>query len=423
MKLTYIYSACIKIETNDCSIICDPWFTQGAFGGTWYHFPFKEIKPIDLGFFDYIYISHIHPDHYDHIWVKEYIELFPETKVIIANWGRPSPLAQKMKRDGIEYQEITDLIINDTKIKILPHETGSKSDIDSALIVSSEKELIVNMNDCIWDESFYRKVNKISDEMTNKDRFKIGLFSYTSAGPYPHTYWFDTPELKSKSDFHKQKFLDHYQSKINTISCDINIPFAGQFILGGEASVFNNYRGICDATEVYKFDSKAKILFEFCEGYVDLNTKEVHGIRKEPFSEEDLEKRTNEIKKCLPYYSNDVNDSLASKIRLKPLIDIAFKKALNRSRENILYNYILNVDEQESYSLDLSEGLLHSGTKINSQSDVINHTIFIKKSLLISLLLGIEHWDNAEKGSMYMSRRTPDIFVRKAQSFLHFFCI
>ena len=26
----YIYSACIVITTDDCKILCDPWFTQGA---------------------------------------------------------------------------------------------------------------------------------------------------------------------------------------------------------------------------------------------------------------------------------------------------------------------------------------------------------------------------------------------------------
>ena len=57
MKIEYIYSACIVITTDDCKILCDPWFTQGAFGGTWYHFPYKKVEPQNIGFCDYICIS------------------------------------------------------------------------------------------------------------------------------------------------------------------------------------------------------------------------------------------------------------------------------------------------------------------------------------------------------------------------------
>ena len=78
--------------------------------------------------------------------------------------------------------------------------------------------------------------------MMTPPRRTFQLFSYTSAGPYPHTYWYGKDELKVKSDNHKDKFLEHYKSKINTLKCDMNIPFAGQFLLGGESSKYNEYR-------------------------------------------------------------------------------------------------------------------------------------------------------------------------------------
>ena len=39
MIVKYIYSACIQIETKDVRILCDPWFSEGIYDGSWYHFP------------------------------------------------------------------------------------------------------------------------------------------------------------------------------------------------------------------------------------------------------------------------------------------------------------------------------------------------------------------------------------------------
>ena len=60
IKVSYIYSACIIIETEDCKILCDPWFTEGIYDGSWFHFP-KVDDPVKLiREVDFIYISHTH---------------------------------------------------------------------------------------------------------------------------------------------------------------------------------------------------------------------------------------------------------------------------------------------------------------------------------------------------------------------------
>ena len=46
MKVKYIYSACIEVECNGFRILTDPWFTDGAYDGTWYQYP--KINPFDF---------------------------------------------------------------------------------------------------------------------------------------------------------------------------------------------------------------------------------------------------------------------------------------------------------------------------------------------------------------------------------------
>ena len=74
--------------------------------------PFKLKNPLkNLGNCDYIYISHIHPDHYDPIFLKKYINRYGEKKIIIQKRD-PNFLLKKMIRDGFNPIE-TEVIENE----------------------------------------------------------------------------------------------------------------------------------------------------------------------------------------------------------------------------------------------------------------------------------------------------------------------
>ena len=42
ITVQYFNSACVGIRTPDLSILCNPWFTEGAFDGAWHTFPKME---------------------------------------------------------------------------------------------------------------------------------------------------------------------------------------------------------------------------------------------------------------------------------------------------------------------------------------------------------------------------------------------
>src|SRR5215470_164070 len=100
IRIDYIYSACVVISTPDFRILCDPWFTEGIYDGSWYHYP-KVDRPLErVGDCDVIYVSHIHPDHYDPAFIKEYFRAFGVKPVYIAN-HRMNHLRNKMRADGL----------------------------------------------------------------------------------------------------------------------------------------------------------------------------------------------------------------------------------------------------------------------------------------------------------------------------------
>ncbi|HEY6422019.1 MAG TPA: Rieske 2Fe-2S domain-containing protein [Pseudonocardiaceae bacterium] len=65
MRVTGLGHAGLFIETAAGSVLCDPWVNP-AFFGSW--FPFPDNSDLDwhtLGHADYLYISHLHRDHFD----------------------------------------------------------------------------------------------------------------------------------------------------------------------------------------------------------------------------------------------------------------------------------------------------------------------------------------------------------------------
>ena len=61
MEFKFLRGACILIEGGNKRILCDPWLEDGIYYGSWAHYPPYDWK--DDFNLDYIYVSHIHPDH------------------------------------------------------------------------------------------------------------------------------------------------------------------------------------------------------------------------------------------------------------------------------------------------------------------------------------------------------------------------
>jgi UDP-MurNAc hydroxylase len=72
MRITFLGQAGLYVETKGVSILCDPWFNP-AFYGAWYPFPANDaIDPAAIGSPTYLYVSHLHHDHFDPAWLRDH---------------------------------------------------------------------------------------------------------------------------------------------------------------------------------------------------------------------------------------------------------------------------------------------------------------------------------------------------------------
>ena len=423
ITVRYIYSACIVTTTPDVRILHDPWFSEGVYDGSWYHYP-KIADPIAaIGDVDLIYVSHIHPDHYDGAFLKAYFQAYGVKPVLIAG-HTPNHLAGKMRGEGLQATIVdTPMEMGNTTIAIVPHKTGSASDIDSAIILkyraSDRVHCVVNANDIIFDATMRQRLKAAAGDVD------ILLCGYTGAGPYPQTYFdLDDPQLLIEGDKKKRAFFDRYRALTDEIEARVNIPFAGQYILGGRLAPLNAFRGVADPVEVTAFDPRAVVLADN-GGEIDTASLVPTRTRTEPYDPADMAARAAALASQPMDYERLMALDEVHQLPLKRLLGIAAQRAKAKSECHSDYFFCIGLPGGAYATINANSAATTPCT-FTATTDgwpEPRSEITIDPRYLFGLLTGIYHWNNAEVGSQFFSRRTPNIFNREAQAFLNFLSV
>lgn len=416
----YIYSACIVTTTPDVRILHDPWFTEGAYDGSWFQYP-KISDPIkSIGEVDLIYVSHVHPDHYDSIFLKKYFAEYGVKEVIVADHAT-NHLVNKMHADGIAATILRERRqIRNTTIEIVPHKTNSISDIDSAIIVKyfdgNREHCVVNTNDIIFDDAMVDALRRAVNEPD------ILFCGYTGAGPYPQTYFdFEDPRLLEEAEKKRLVFFDRYLRLSRAMNAKVNIPFAGKYILGGKLAKLNAYRGVADAIEVMTIDPKALVL---ADGGGEINTSDLKptAVRTERYSLADIQRREDEICAHKMDYERLIDAQEIHQLPIKRLLVAAARRASGKSECETDYFFVISLPNNELAIINANKmpERLIKFMKNTSELPEPRSEIHIDPRYLFGLLANVYHWNNAEVGSQYNTRRTPNELNRAAQSFLNY---
>ena len=166
--IRYIYSACVVIETPDIKILCDPWFTDGVYDGSWFHFPVVDDPISKIGDCDYIYVSHLHPDHYDPIFLRRYMQVFGPKEILLA--ARKFPYLEKIAlSSGFNCRVVSaPLRIGQTTVSLIAHKPEDMNEIDSVIHVEfstrTRRHSVLNSNDVIFTDVFLKEIKEMFGE-------------------------------------------------------------------------------------------------------------------------------------------------------------------------------------------------------------------------------------------------------------------
>lgn len=421
MLVRYIYSACVVIETTEIKILCDPWFTPGAYDGSWYQYPPLPKDPIEIiGKVDYIYISHIHPDHYDRNFLKNYLNIHSDAKIIIGE-TKPPYLSNKMRVDGFNPQIISHIQVGSTKFYIFANNAYEHDNIDTALVVTRSHLSVVNLNDNPFDR---QQINQILEICPNHSP-TFALLPYCGAGPYPQTYEFESLEdLLIAATKKKEQFLSLYSKYISSLNPLRAMPFAGKYFLAGALSTLNKYRGIPDATSVLETHPEISIVLDDGgESIFDLETLTTTSQRYNPYQNTKISNYLKSISFPGYDYEREICPIGNRSLPIIPLINSAYHKSIKYSRvkedfwlcfktNRLKYYLVFNIAIGSNSEVQLIE---------NISTLIPRCEIFIDERYFFGLLTRLYHWNNAEVGSQYRVRRVPDIYNVEVFNFLNRF--
>jgi UDP-MurNAc hydroxylase len=149
MRVTGLGHASALIETEFGSVLTDPWVNPAYFG-SW--FPFPDNSGLDwdtIGQADYLFISHLHRDHFDPEHLKRHIS--KKATVLLPAYAT-SELEDQLRELGFSsfVKTVSDEVVELDGLQVMIQSLTSPTDGpigDSSLWLSDGKTILLNQND------------------------------------------------------------------------------------------------------------------------------------------------------------------------------------------------------------------------------------------------------------------------------------
>jgi UDP-MurNAc hydroxylase len=436
MKLTYLKSASVVIEHNGIKILCDPWLVDGEYYGSWYHYPPVNFKIQNYDDVDYIYISHIHLDHFSPKTLKQmnkkipiiilkYIDKFLKNnlerlgfKVIELEHNLRTPLKGNLHIRILAADYCNpELCGIQTGCSIIEKKYGA-THIDSMCVIDNDEKVIVNTNDC----PFELAKTSASDIMKNYKKIDLLLVGYAGAGPYPQCFeMLNKSEKNIAAEKKKKQFFKQAEDYINLLNPKYFMPFAGRYTLAGKLSSLNNIRGVPEIEEAFDFfntksdidKKKSKCFLLNSEKSFDLNLE----YFSDPYIPIDINEKNKYVNQHMSIQKFDYENEFVENEELEMMISLAYQR-FERKRKEINFKskcqVLLPILDNKCVIISLNG----EGYRICLENEIPQIDYYVKFTVDPRLLKWIlkgpkfAHWNNAEVGSHIKFDRHPNIFER-----------
>jgi len=434
MQLEFISNTGLYLEHAGMVIGMDLWFTQGAFEGSWFHYPPLRRTKFSIKDCQYIYISHIHPDHCD---LKALSEASRKVMFIVPNYFKQL-LERKLRAFGFkrvislapEQQVTLDCGARVTLFGQFVNNLYAKADfgnlIDSAILVEWDGKVILNCNDNYLDEQSARAI------VERYPAIDLALMPHSASGPYPASFRnLTTAEKVSEALRLQRQYIAHFVQMTGIIKPRLVVPMAAEYAIVGRMYEKNPHIGLASAHDavnaVYegmaKSGGKTRAIHLDCGTILNLDTTEVSGLPVRQSAMTALMEFATDLKD-IPY-SYDWETACTNVAEFDALMQKArqhiwnVQTRLNWKRD---YNVYLSVDEELGYAFNFSE---MGYTKLDGYPEKKIAPFlecFLSRQLLYSILTRRSHWNNAEGGLHIDFNRDPNEYVPEVfvlLSFLH----
>lgn len=439
MRLTYLQSSTVIIEHAGVRLLCDPWLHDGIYYGAWAQYPPFHFDIKKLGKIDYIYISHIHPDHIDKITLEKLdknipilIHRFPEKylKNTIESMGFKTLELEHDTRTHLKNGlHINILAADDCDPKICGRAFACNferarfgtNQIDTLAVFDDGKQTILNMNDCPY-EIAYKTAQKVLDHYKTIDLLLVG---YSGASSYPACYDMPLEEKIIAADKKKMLRMNDAKSYIQMLKPRYYLPFAGRYVLSGKLVSRMQLNGEPGLEEA--FDYLNTIIDQnISKGFL-LNSYESFDLDSGKATGSYIPIDTNERQRYLEYLSKRKldyeDDAMPENQPILDLIPKAFDRFTRHRNDAGFYSdtQILIDIGDKTLKLPCDGACYEFVPKDYAPKKYLKLSMDMR--LLYRILRGpkFAHWNNADISYHILWKRIPNVYEMGVYYCLNFF--
>lgn len=421
LTFEFIGNACgVFTGQEGTRVLCDPWIANGVFEGSWYHYPPLTTTPEDVLNVDAVYVSHLHPDHFDERFFN-----FDKSIPIIALEHGHNFLRKKLLELGynnlVLVKDGETVVYKEFAITLFApftrnnfHEAEIGNLIDSAMVI-----------DCNGVKAFNANDNTPTPETCTslKQRFGVidlAMINYNAAGPYPASFAnLDNTEKRSEHDRILDRNIAYMHNLVETLEPRMVLPFAGAYILGGQLSRLNEYLGtttwdVC-AQKLNETGLTSTVVVRLREHDV-LNIESGESSPEyEPINPEHLKQYIQQISGDAYPYELDSSPDLAQIITDLEIASDRMRQRMTRA----------GITSNRTVTIDVDGKPIQIHPKFSTDTDLKatpRLACNLDSRLLRRILDRVSHWNNAEIGCHIEFNRVPNEYqpdLHTALQFLH----
>ena len=221
MLVTYYGQACTLTRAGDIKILTDPWLTEGAYHGTWFHTHVLADAGVTLKTFpkdvDYLFLSHEHQDHMDATTLKHFPADLP---ILICRF--PSPRFRNYLK-GLGFTNVRELASGERihlgdGVYVTVFGTVEYTN-DSAILIEQDGARVFNETDCKLSYTDLQRIGQLGID--------IGFYMFSGANWYPIMYDYPADTMLEMVRRRRKSLLDSLVQRVKLTNPRVAVPAAG----------------------------------------------------------------------------------------------------------------------------------------------------------------------------------------------------
>ncbi len=415
----------LDIENKDLRLLIDPWLNtanEGSWAGSKSgdKLIFKSLNNKEV---DFIYISHLHTDHFDQKFLIDLKKNQKKKFKFIIKRFKDNRLKNYIINCGFKKEFIIDLdefeILNlnkKSKFVILPQESSSntpshyiKYDLDTSCVFIDENVRLYNQVDNPYSLADIKRVmKKLKKKIDIK--FDLAFIPYCAASEYPQSF-INLNRIKEKNNIISSR-LKKFINIGKNINCKTVIPAGGSYLLDNIFSNLNKYLAVPNFKTIKNIFEKNKPKnFSIVDTNKFYFLANKHTIKlKENFYSDQFKSKLSSNKKNISY--NKIKDNFSLKKIQETLMTL--EKNMPDFKKNL---YDKTASEIEMNIWPRQPVLIKNLKKKDAD---LKHKVFFNKRkkrklkihIYYKLLLGVINnkvsWNEVQNHCLY--ERQPNIY-------------